>query len=332
MKDLCVIAEAGVNHNNDINLALKLVDAAKKVGANAVKFQVFKTENYIKKNAPLAAYQKINTKFQNQFEMIKNLELSENKLNKIIRYCKKKKIQFLASPFDFWGIEFLKKKNVPIIKIPSGEINNYPYLEKIGKLKRKILLSSGMSTMGEIKKAIDILQKNGTNKNKITLLHCHSDYPTKLKNLNLRVLSTFIKKFKIKVGLSDHSQSLLVPSIAVALGASVIEKHITLDNNMSGPDHKASLNPKNFSIMVSKIRDTIIALGSSRKFLSIYEKKNIKIARKSIVALKKIRKGDIFTYKNITTKRPAFGISASRWNSILGKKAKKNFTIEEYIK
>jgi N,N'-diacetyllegionaminate synthase len=332
MKDLFIIAEAGVNHNNNINLALKLVDAAKKAGANAVKFQVFKTENYIKKNAPLASYQRINTKFKNQFEMIKNLELSENNLNKIIRHCKKKKIQFLASPFDFWGIDFLKKKNVPIIKIPSGEINNYPYLKKIGKLKRKIILSSGMSSMGEIKKAIDILQKNGTSKNKITLLQCHSDYPTKLKNINLRVLGTFMKKFKIKVGLSDHSQSMLIPSIAVALGASLIEKHITTDNNMFGPDHKASLNPENFTIMVNNIRDTVTALGSNKKFLSKYEKKNIKIARKSVVALKKIKKGDIFTSKNLTTKRPALGIPASNWNSILGKKAKKNFSIDEYIK
>ena len=327
-----IIAEAGVNHNNRIDLALKLVDAAKKCGADAVKFQVFKTENYIKKISPLAEYQKKNTKFKNQFDMIKNLELSEINLNKIIDYCIKKKIQFLASPFDHWGIAFLKKKKIPIIKIPSGEINNYPYLEKIAKLKRKVILSTGMSSLSEIKKAINLLVKNGTTKKNITVLQCNSAYPTPLNDANLNVLKTFKKKLKVNVGLSDHSSSTIIPSIAVAFGAVIVEKHLTLNNKMTGPDHKASLEPREFALMIKNIKDSIISLGSGKKKPSKSEKKNIKIVRKSIVAKKKILKGEILSNKNLILKRPALGIPASKWYKLIGKKAKKNYHKDDFIK
>ena len=326
-----IIAEAGVNHNNKIQNAFKIIDIAKKIGANAVKFQVFKTENYIKKDAPLAKYQIKNSKFKNQFDLIKNLELSEKSLKKIINYCKKKKIQFLASPFDLWGIEYLKKQNIPIIKIPSGEINNIPYLEKIGALKKKIILSTGMSTEKEVSNALNILKKSGTKIKNITLLQCNTEYPTKLEDINLNVLKTFKKKYKIDVGLSDHSNSTVIPAAAVAMGAKIIEKHITLNKKMSGPDHKASLEPQEFRLMIQNINEVLKALGSNKKKVTSSEKKNIFIARKSIVAKKKIFKGQLFNNKNLTTKRPGNKISASKWYNVIGKKALKNYFKDDFI-
>ena len=326
-----IIAEAGVNHNNKLHNAFKLIDKAKKVGASAVKFQVFKTENYIQKDAPLAKYQKKNSKFNNQFELIKKLELSEKSLEKIINYCKKKKIQFLASPFDLWGVDYLKKKKIPIIKIPSGEINNIPYLEKVGALRRKIILSTGMSTDKEVSNALKILKRSGTKLKNITLLQCNTEYPTKLEDINLNVISTFKKKFKVDVGLSDHSSSTVIPSAAVAMGAKIIEKHITLNRKMPGPDHKASLEPKEFKLMVQNIKDVLKALGSKKKKVTLSEKKNIFIARKSIVAKKNILKGEFFNYKNLTTKRPGNKTSASKWYQLIGKRALKNYFKDDFI-
>ena len=326
-----IIAEAGVNHNNKLHNAFKLIDKAKKVGASAVKFQVFKTENYIQKDAPLAKYQMKNSKFSNQFELIKKLELSEKSLEKIINYCKKKKIQFLASPFDLWGVDYLKKKKIPIIKIPSGEINNIPYLEKIGALRRKIILSTGMSTDKEVSNALKILKKSGTKLKNITLLQCNTEYPTRLEDINLNVISTFRKKFKVNVGLSDHSSSTVIPSAAVAMGAKIIEKHITLNRKMPGPDHKASLEPKEFKLMVQNIKDVLKALGSKKKKVTLSEKKNIFIARKSIVAKKNILKGEFFNYKNLTTKRPGNKTSASKWYQLIGKRALKNYFKDDFI-
>ena len=326
-----IIAEAGVNHNNKLYNAFKLIDKAKKVGASAVKFQVFKTENYIQKDAPLAKYQMKNSKFSNQFELIKKLELSEKSLEKIINYCKKKKIQFLASPFDLWGVDYLKKKKIPIIKIPSGEINNIPYLEKVGALRRKIILSTGMSTDKEVSNALKILKRSGTKLKNITLLQCNTEYPTKLEDINLNVISTFRKKFKVDVGLSDHSSSTVIPSAAVAMGAKIIEKHITLNRKMPGPDHKASLEPKEFKLMVQNIKDVLKALGSKKKKVTLSEKKNIFIARKSIVAKKNILKGEFFNYKNLTTKRPGNKTSASKWYQLIGKRALKNYFKDDFI-
>lgn len=326
-----IIAEAGVNHNNKIDYAFKLVDVAKRSGADAVKFQVFKTENYIKKDAPLANYQKKNSKFKTQFDMIKSLELSEKNLSKLIDYCKKKKIQFLASPFDLWGVEFLNKKRIPIIKIPSGEINNIPYLEKVGLLNRKIILSTGMSNQKEISVALDILTKNGTLLRNITLLQCNTEYPTKLEHTNLNVLKTLRKKFRVNVGLSDHSNSLVVPCAAVALGATIIEKHITLNKNLNGPDHKASIEPNQLKIMINNIKDIEKAMGNKEKKVTSSEKKNIFIARKSILAKMNIKKGERFSEYNLTTKRPGHKISASKWYRLIGKKAKKNYKKEDFI-
>tara|TARA_B100000886_G_C20401944_1_gene482989 strand:- start:466 stop:1479 length:1014 start_codon:yes stop_codon:yes gene_type:complete len=330
-KKVFIIAEAGVNHNNKINLAYKLVDAAKKSGADAVKFQVFKTENYISKNAPLAKYQKKNSKNSNQFEMIKKLELPEINLKKIILYCKNKKIIFLASPFDLWGVDFLIKNKIKTIKIPSGEINNFPYLKKIAKTKKKVILSSGMSNLNEVSKAIKILLLNGLKKNQITVLQCNSEYPTPANDLNLNVIKTFKSKFHCDVGLSDHSRGIFAPVIAVSLGATTIEKHLTLSNNLNGPDHKASLNPIEFKSMVEQIRFAEIALGSSEKKITKSERKNITIARKSIFASKRIKIGDRFTEKNLCLKRPAKGIQAENFYKILGKKSKKNYKFDQLI-
>jgi N,N'-diacetyllegionaminate synthase len=326
-----IIAEAGVNHNNKIKYAKKLVDIAKKSGADAVKFQVFKTENYIKKNAPLANYQKKNSKFKTQFDMIKSLELSEKNLFILINYCKKKKIKFLASPFDLWGVEFLKKNKIPIIKIPSGEINNIPYLEKIGSLKRKVILSTGMSVFEEISIAINILRKNGTKLKDITLLQCNTEYPTKLEHTNLNVLNTFKEKFKVKVGLSDHSNSLVVPCAAVAMGATTIEKHITLSKKLNGPDHKASLEPKELKIMINNINEIVKAMGTKEKKVTLSEKKNIPIARKSILAKVNIKKGERFSKYNLITKRPGNKLSAGKWYELIRKKAKKNYKKDDFI-
>ena len=326
-----IIAEAGVNHNNKIKYAKQLVDIAKKSGADAVKFQVFKTENYIKENAPLANYQKKNSKFKTQFDMIKSLELSEKNLLVLINYCKKKKIKFLASPFDLWGIEFLKKNKIPIIKIPSGEINNIPYLEKVGSLKRKVILSTGMSVIEEISIAINILKKNGTKLKDITLLQCNTEYPTKLEHTNLKVLNTFKEKFKVKIGLSDHSNSLVVPCAAVAMGATTIEKHITLSKKLNGPDHKASLEPKELKIMISNINEIVKAMGTKEKKVTLSEKKNIPIARKSILARINIKKGEIFSEYNLITKRPGNKLSAGKWYELIGKKAKKNYKKNDFI-
>lgn len=332
LKKTYVIAEAGVNHNNKISFAFKLIEAAKKAGADAIKFQVFKTENYVAKNAPLAKYQKKNTSIDNQFNLIKDLELSEDKINKIIKYCKLKKITFLASAFDTWGVKFLKKKKIKTFKIPSGEINNFNYLEEVSQAAKHIILSTGMSTQYEVHAAVKFLFKKKFNKKNITILQCNTEYPTPYKDLNLNVIKNFKKKLKVNVGLSDHSLGDVAPIMAVTLGASVIEKHITLNKNLIGPDHKASMEPIDFANMVKKIRIAETALGTFEKKPTKSEKKNISIARKSIYAARFIKKGQIFTKKNIILKRPATGINAGEYNNILGKKAIRDFEIDNLIK
>tara|TARA_X000000950_G_scaffold102342_1_gene129258 strand:+ start:5756 stop:6760 length:1005 start_codon:yes stop_codon:yes gene_type:complete len=331
MSKLFVIAECGVNHNNSLKKCYDLINVAIDAGADAVKFQVFKTQNYITKNAPLAKYQRKNVPDQsNQYSMIKKLELSENKLIKIKKYCLKKKIIFFLSPFDKWGLDFIKNNNINLIKIPSGEINNYPYLRDVGKLKKEVILSTGMSTISEIDYALKILKKNGTKK--INILHCHSDYPSMNEDLNLNVIKTFKKKYKYPIGYSDHTKGYHASIAAVALGSTIIEKHLTLNNNLKGPDHKASLNPKKFKEFVKLLRNTEVSLGSSIKKPTLKEKQTLKVARKSIVANHSIKKGEIFSEKNLICKRPALGINPKLWNKIIGRKSNKDYKKNEFIK
>lgn len=329
-KKVFIIAEAGDNHNGDYNLALQLVDKAVEAGADCVKFQTFITENVISKFAEKADYQKENTgESESQYEMVKKLELSFEQFRSIKGYCEKKGILFLSTPFDLDSIDFLQEIDIPFWKIPSGEITNLPYLEKIAKTKKDIILSTGMSTMEEIGQALDILRKNGAGN--ITLLHCNTEYPTPFEDVNLQAMKTMKKAFGVSVGYSDHTAGIEVPIAAVAMGATVIEKHFTLDKNMEGPDHKASLEPDELRQMVTSIRNIEKAMGSDVKQPSPSEKKNINIARKSIVAKRAIQKGEILTEENLYIKRPGDGISPMRWYEIIGTKAVKDFVEDELI-
>jgi N,N'-diacetyllegionaminate synthase len=327
-----IIAEAGVNHNGNIEIAKKMIEVAKQCGADAVKFQTFKTEEVISKHAPKAEYQKLNTgETKSQLEMVKKLELSFEDFIELKEYCDKVGIMFLSTPFDFQSIEFLHSLGLEIFKIPSGEITNLPYLEKIGKLRKKIILSTGMADLGEIEDALDILISNGTERENITLLHCNTEYPTPYEDVNLLAMITIREAFKVKVGYSDHTLGIEVPIAAAALGASIIEKHFTLDKNMEGPDHRASLEPYELKAMIDAIRNIEKALGNGIKKPSKSEIKNRDIVRKSIVAKRNIRKGEIFTEDNITVKRPGIGISPMRWNEVLGKNAIKDFKEDDII-
>jgi|TARA_B100001989_G_C24529083_1_gene460486 N,N'-diacetyllegionaminate synthase len=329
-----IIAEAGVNHNGSIKIAKKLIDVAKIAGADYVKFQTFEAKKLTTKKAKLADYQKKNLKQnKSQYQMLKKLELKKKDHKNLINYCKRKKIKFLSTAFDLESLEFLVKKcKIDCIKIPSGEITNLPLLEKAASLKKKIFLSTGMSNLSEINSAIKILNKNGCKKKDITVLHCTTNYPAKPDELNLAALKLFKKKFKINVGYSDHSLGILAPIIALSYGASVIEKHFTLNKNFKGPDHKASLEPKELKEMVENIKKAALMIGKELKIISQAEKKNKQIARKSIVAKMMINKGEKFTRFNLTCKRPGNGISPMNWYKIIGKKAKKKFDIDEIIK
>ena len=328
-----IIAEAGVNHNGNIKLAYKLVDMAKRCGADFIKFQTSIPSMHISKYAVKAKYQIKNTgNKQNQLEMSKKISLSYEDFRKISKYCIKKKINFLSTAFDLQSIDFLQSLKMKFFKIPSGEITNLPYLVKIGKLKKKILISTGMSNIYEVEKAIKILIKNGTPKKKITVMQCNTEYPTPLEDVNLRVIQTFKKKFNIDVGYSDHTLGIDASLWAVAMGAKVIEKHITLNRSSKGPDHKASIEEEDLKMLVKKIKQLETALGNGKKIATKSEKKNIIIARNSLVANRKILKGEKFTRSNITAKRPGNGISPMLINSVIGKIAKKNFQFDELIK
>ena len=327
-----IIAEAGINYNGSFKNAKKLIDVAAKAGAHYIKFQTYNLDDMVIKKSPLADYQKQRTSIDTQYEMLKKYNIKKSVYPKLIEHCKKKKINFLSSPFDVNSINFLKKLKVKIFKIPSGEITNYPYLKVLAKLSSKIILSTGMSTIKEIKKALEILIKFGTKKNNITILHCVSDYPTKYKNVNLKNILSLKNKFKIKIGFSDHTNDNLSSILAVALGAEIIEKHITLSNKARGPDHIASLNPKNFLQFVRDIKNAQIILGSEERRVTTSEKKNLKVARKSIYATKNITKGEIFTNNNITTKRPGNNLSAIYWNKVINKSSKYNFKIDQPIR
>ncbi len=327
-----IIAEAGVNHNGSIQLAKKLIDKAVFSGADAVKFQTFKAKNVLSKNAPKADYQKQTTNLrESQFDMIKRLELDERAHQELIAYCKKANIMFLSTPFDLDSVDLLNELGLQIFKIPSGEITNLPYLRRIGSLCKEVILSTGMSDLEEIGEAIKILTNAGTLKENITVLHANTMYPTPMEDVNLRAILTIQNKFDVAVGYSDHTLGIEVDIAAVAMGATVIEKHFTIDKTMDGPDHKSSIDPEELKAMVSSIRNIEKALGSSVKKPSKSEKPNISMARKSIVARKSIKKGELFTEKNITIKRPGIGISPMKWDTILGKVAERDYQIDDLL-
>ena len=330
MDKVFIIAEAGVNHNGSLELAKALVDKAVEARADAVKFQTFKTENIVCKNAEKAAYQKSTTDSdETQYSMLKRLELTSNMHEEIMHYCEEKGIVFLSTPFDLESIDYLNEIGISIMKIPSGEITNYPYLKKIGKTGKKVILSTGMSKMEEVRTAVNILRDNGSKD--ITVLHCNSDYPTPYLDVNLNAMITMKNELEIPVGYSDHTMGIEIPIAAVAMGARVIEKHFTLDRNMEGPDHKASLEPQELKKMVQAIRNVEAALGDGNKRPSKSEEKNISIVRKSIVAKRDIVKGELFSMDNMTTKRPGNGLSPMCWNEVVGKKAQKDFRRDEFI-
>jgi N,N'-diacetyllegionaminate synthase len=329
-----IIAEAGVNHNGVIENAFKLVDAAVDAGVDYVKFQTFKAEKLVSKVAKKADYQIQNTNNSedSQYTMLKKLELSHQQHEEIIAYCNKKGIQFFSTAFDLDSLQYLKDIGLELVKIPSGEITNYPYLRLAAQLFKKVIISTGMCTMEDIEAALNVFLSAGISKDNITILHCNTEYPTPYEDVNLKAMLSIGEKFGTDIGYSDHTLGIEVPIAAVALGASVIEKHYTLDKNMDGPDHKASLEPDELKAMVQSIRivEKSIA-GSGIKEPSASEMKNIKIARKSIVAKTTIQKGEVFTEDNITTKRPGDGISPMRWDDIIGQKATKDFSEEDLI-
>lgn len=333
MKRTLIIAEAGVNHNGDIAKAKALIDKGAEAGVDFVKFQTFKASNLVTKQAKRAAYQDKNTQDNDsQYEMLKKLELSQAVHQELIDYCTKKGVQFLSTGFDFESLEFLAGLGITIAKIPSGEITNLPYLRKVATLFPEVILSTGMANITEIKDAVKVLTDNGVSKDKITVLHCNTEYPTPMEDVNLKAMLHIQRELGVPVGYSDHTLGIEVPIAAVALGATVIEKHFTLDKTLPGPDHKASLEPEELKAMVSAIRNIEKAIGGSGlKEVSKSEAKNKPIARKSIVATKAIKKGDLFSVENLTIKRPGTGISPMQWDEVIGKTAKKDFEEDDLI-
>jgi N,N'-diacetyllegionaminate synthase len=318
-----IIAEAGVNHNGSMELAKKLIDSAAEAGADYVKFQTFKAAALVSKKAEKAAYQKENMKDDvgnSQYEMLKKLELSEDQHDELISYCKEKNIRFLSTAFDEESIDLLSSKGIDLFKVPSGEITNLPYLKKIAAQQRPVIISTGMSTMDEIKDTLNVFLQEGISKNDITILHCNTEYPTPFTDVNLKAMSTIAHTFKVPVGYSDHTVGIEVPVAAVALGAAVIEKHFTLDRNMEGPDHKASLEPGELKAMVSAIRNIEQALGTDIKQPSASEQKNIAIARKSIHLKTALPAGHLLQASDFVMKRPGDGISPMRMDEFIGKK------------
>ena len=331
MKHVLIIAEAGVNHNGSMELAKRLIDAAADAGVDYVKFQTFKAENLVTKEAKQAEYQQRNAQDDSQFAMLKKLELSQEQHYELIEYCKQRGVRFLSTAFDFESVDFLHSLNLCVWKIPSGEITNYPYSKKIAQYGEPVILSTGMSTNEDIDAAIKALCNNGLKREQITLLHCNTEYPTPMKDVNLRSMESMRERFRVKVGYSDHTPGIEVPIAAVALSADVIEKHFTLDKTLPGPDHKASLEPQELKAMVNAIRNIEQALGDGEKHVSESERKNMPIARKSIVAARDIKQGELLTEDNLTTKRPGSGISPMRWEEVIGTKAVRDFKTDEMI-
>ena len=324
-----IIAEAGVNHNGQLVLAKKLVDAAKEAGADAVKFQTFTADTIAIESAPKATYQKRSTTQENQHEMLKKLELSKNEFDELIRYCNEKKIIFLSSPFDEASVDLLEKIGVGAFKVGSGEITNTLLLEKVAKTKKPIIISTGMATMDEIKEAVTFVTKKGNTS--IALLHCISQYPTPLPQVNLQCIGTLRNKFSVPIGFSDHTTSIIIPAAAVALGACIIEKHLTLEKTMEGPDHLASLDPVEFKQMVRAIRDVEAAFGTGIKEPTTEEEEMKKIVRKSIVANTIIPKGTVLTHFHLAVKRPGTGLEPKRIDELIGKKVNRLIKKDEFL-
>lgn len=329
---ILIIAEAGVNHNGNFEVAKQMVKVAKKAGADIVKFQTAVPELVMVETAPKAKYQNSSTDAsESQIEMARSIHLPLSDYKKLKEYCNNQGIEFLSTPFDSKSIDTLSDIEVETFKIPSGEITNYPYLRKIGQLNKQIILSTGMSVENEIAAAIDLLVKSGTKRSNISLLHCTTEYPAPFADVNLLAMKTMTEKFHLPVGYSDHTVGIEVSIAAAALGAVIIEKHFTLDKNMKGPDHKASLEPDELEAMVKAIRNIELSLGDGKKKVSVSEKKNIPIARKSIVAFSNIKKGEPFTESNLTTKRPGTGLNPMEWPNVIGRLAKRDFKYDDLI-
>ena len=333
MNKVFIVAEAGVNHNGDIAKAKALIDKGAEAGVDYVKFQTFKAEKLVTKQAQRASYQDKNTQNNDsQYEMLKKLELSQALHQELMDYCNQKGVKFLSTGFDSESLVFLAQLGITIAKVPSGEITNLPYLRQVASIFPEVILSTGMATIDEIKDAVKVLIDNGVSKDKITILHCNTEYPTPMEDVNLKAMLHIQRELGLPIGYSDHTLGIEVPIAAVALGATVIEKHFTLDKTLPGPDHKASLEPNELKAMVSAIRNIEKAIGGSGlKEVSKSEEKNKPIARKSIVAATDIKKGDIFTPENLTVKRPGSGISPMQWDEVIGKEAKRDFQEDELI-
>lgn len=329
-----IIAEAGVNHNGSIELAKQLIDKAVDAGVDYIKFQTFKASKLVTKAAKQAEYQQknIGKEGDSQYQMLKKLELSPKDHEVLIAYCEERGINFFSTAFDFDSIDYLHSLGLGLWKIPSGEVTNYPFLKRVATFNEKTILSTGMCEIEDVRAAVDVLYKNGLSKGNLILLHCNTEYPTPFEDVNLKAMDALKNEFGVEVGYSDHTKGIEVPIAAVALGATLIEKHFTLDRNMEGPDHKASLEPDELKAMVSAIRNIEKALsGDGTKHVSNSERKNIAIARKSIVASRDIKKGELLTEDNLTVKRPGTGISPMRWDEIVGTKAIRGFSEEEPI-
>lgn len=327
-----IIAEAGVNHNGSLSLAKQLVDVAVEAGADAVKFQTFKASNLVTKKALKADYQKQNTNaVETQYEMIRRLELSESHHDELVKYCAERGIMFMSTPFDHESIDYLDRIGMSIFKIPSGELTNLPYLRHVASKQKPVILSTGMANLGEVEGALAVLLSSGLSRDEVTILHATTEYPCPKNEVNLSAMKTMRQAFRVQVGYSDHTQGIEVPIAAVAMGASVIEKHFTLDHSMDGPDHKASLEPSELIEMVRAIRTVESAIGDGIKQPSSSELKNIHIARKSIVAACAIKKGETFTAANMTVKRPGTGISPMSWDRVMGTVAQKDYEEDDAI-
>ena len=328
---ITVIAEAGVNHNGDFTKALELIDVAADCGADFIKFQTFKATNLVTASAGLAAYQATTTPYSDQFTMLTDLELKYEWHQSLIEHAESKSIGFITTPFDVEAIAFLSQLRMELFKIPSGEITNLPYLREISKLGKRVILSTGMAKLGEIETAIEVLTSNGLDRNKITLLHCTTEYPAPIEEVNLSVMETLKIAFNMPVGYSDHTEGITISIAAAAMGAQIIEKHFTLDRRLPGPDHKASIEPDELNKMIDAIRQVEQAIGSPLKQPTPSELKNMESVRKSLVASKNIVKGERFSLDNVTTKRPANGISPMRIDEIIGRVAHKSFERDELI-
>lgn len=332
MRKVIIIAEAGVNHNGDYEMAKQLALTAKEAGADYVKFQTGIPENVISRYADMAEYQKVNIGHtESQLDMVRKIMLDRNAFAPLKQYCDEIGIKFISTPFDLVSMDVLRPLKMDFWKIPSGEITNFPYLKKIAQLGEPVIMSTGMSEMDEIEKAIEVLCSNGLTKDQITLLHCNTEYPTPMQDVNLRAMEQMRERFGVKVGYSDHTKGIEVPIAAVAMGADVVEKHFTLDKSLPGPDHKASLEPNELKAMVDAIRNIEQALGDGEKHVSNSERRNIAIARKSIIAARNIKQGEVLTEENLTTKRPGNGVSPMRWNEVIGTCAIRDFKEDELI-